>query len=182
MAEEKKGFLGKITDAFTQDDDEKRQREESGKKHGGLLGKIEDAVMPDRDRDERKTERSMPPGASKPSEGGVMSGGILGKIKDRFDGDDKDEQRTAPPAPAETVDAMARWGKASGSGQSRMYTTRPGDALEGIAAYFYGDVKHVQRLLDDNPFLSHYAGPLPGGVEIKVSEDAARGDSVKPGY
>ncbi len=52
--EEKKGLLSKLVDAATEDDEERRQRELSGKKHGGLLGAIEERVMPDKDRDERR--------------------------------------------------------------------------------------------------------------------------------
>ncbi len=52
----KKGLLGKIIDAVTEDDGERRERKASGKKHGGLLGKIEEHVTPDKDREERERD------------------------------------------------------------------------------------------------------------------------------
>ena len=36
-------------------------------------------------------------------------------------------------------------GSVSGSGRDRRYTTRDGDTLEGLAAFFYGSEAHVQR-------------------------------------
>ncbi|MFN8557991.1 MAG: hypothetical protein U0531_11830 [Dehalococcoidia bacterium] len=69
-------------------------------------------------------------------------------------------------------------GRVFGSGLTREYVTREGDTLEAIGAYFYGDLIHAQRLRDDNPTLARHSGPLPGGVRLRVSEDAARGDSV----
>ena len=70
-------------------------------------------------------------------------------------------------------------GTVTGSGESRMYTTKMGDTLEEIAAFFYGDPAHKQRLLDDNPELRDYSAPkLPGGMQIRVSKDAGRGDNA----
>lgn len=70
-------------------------------------------------------------------------------------------------------------GTVSGGGLFRTYTTKAGDSLEEIAAYFYGDAVQKQRLLDDNPFLSSYGDTaLPGGIQIHVGEDAARGDAI----
>ena len=53
MAEKKKGLLGKIVDAATEDEEERRERERRGEKHGGLLGLIEDHVTPDKNREKR---------------------------------------------------------------------------------------------------------------------------------
>jgi phage tail protein X len=69
-------------------------------------------------------------------------------------------------------------GSIIGSGVSRYYVTKEGDTLEAIAAYFYGDPKHKQRLLDDNPSLLLEGDTLPAGKQIAVSDDAARGDTV----
>jgi nucleoid-associated protein YgaU len=70
-------------------------------------------------------------------------------------------------------------GKVTGSGLERKYTTKAGDKLEDIAAYFYGDPVHKQRLIDDNPALANWDGrELPGGLTINVSEDPNRGDAV----
>jgi hypothetical protein len=71
-------------------------------------------------------------------------------------------------------------GTVSGAGLDRVYTTRAGDTLEVIAAYFYGTEIQRQRLLDDNPDLNleQYGGSLPGGIRIRVSEDVSRGDTV----
>lgn len=52
----KKGILGKIVDAVTEDDEERKAREASGQKHGGLLGAIEDRVMPDTPEEKRQKE------------------------------------------------------------------------------------------------------------------------------
>lgn len=70
-------------------------------------------------------------------------------------------------------------GKVTGAGLERTYTTKAGDKLEDIAAYFYGDPVHKQRLIDDNPALKTWDGrELPAGLTINVSEDAGRGDAV----
>lgn len=73
-----------------------------------------------------------------------------------------------------------KWGQVEGSGLERTYVTKPGDTLDDVAAFFYGDAVHRQRLIDDNPELARW-GPgeqVPGGTRIKVSEDAARGDTT----
>jgi hypothetical protein len=72
------------------------------------------------------------------------------------------------------------WGQTSGSGLERVYTTKPGDTLEDLAGYFYGDPAQRQRLIDDNPELARWesGAQVPGGTRIKVSEDASRGDTV----
>ncbi len=68
-------------------------------------------------------------------------------------------------------------GSVSGSGRDRRYTTRDGDTLEGLAAFFYGSEAHVQRLMEENPELEQYRGQsLPGGMSIAVSEDPDKGD------
>ena len=72
------------------------------------------------------------------------------------------------------------FGQTSGSGMDRVYTTKQGDTLEDIAAFFYGDPAHRQRLIDDNPDFASLpsGGTVPAGTTLKVSEDAARGDTV----
>ncbi len=71
---------------------------------------------------------------------------------------------------------MGTWGSVSGSGRERMYTTKEGDTLEDIAAFFYGDSTQKQRLLDDNPELHKDMVQLSPGMQLRVSEDAQRGD------
>jgi hypothetical protein len=79
----------------------------------------------------------------------------------------------------ETAAVETSEGKVTGSGLERKYTTKAGDKLEDIAAYFYGDPVHKQRLIDDNPALANWEGrELPGGLTINVSEDPNRGDAV----
>lgn len=75
---------------------------------------------------------------------------------------------------------QTKWGQVTGSGMDRIYTTKVGDTLEDVAGFFYGDPKHRQRIIDDNPeWAGWQAGePVPGGARIKVSEDTARGDTV----
>lgn len=75
---------------------------------------------------------------------------------------------------------QSRWGQLSGSGVDRAYISKPGDTLEDLASFFYGDPAQRQRIIDDN---SDWAtlkpgAALPGGSRLKMSEDAARGDSV----
>ncbi|MGH2587139.1 MAG: hypothetical protein ACRDJE_19675 [Dehalococcoidia bacterium] len=82
-------------------------------------------------------------------------------------------------ATEETVVAVTNEGVVTGAGLERMYTTRPGDRMEDVAAYFYGDAVQKQRLIDDNPWLAEYDGKeMPGGLEIHVGEDPNRGDAV----
>lgn len=71
---------------------------------------------------------------------------------------------------------MSTWGSVSGAGKERMYTTKEGDTLDDIAAFFYGDSAQKQRLLDDNPELHKDMVQLAAGMQIRVSEDAERGD------
>jgi hypothetical protein len=70
------------------------------------------------------------------------------------------------------------YGSIIGSGKERYYVTKEGDTLEAIAAFFYGDPKQRQRLLDDNPSLMLEGDALRAGKQIAVSEDAARGDAI----
>jgi hypothetical protein len=81
---------------------------------------------------------------------------------------------------AEHVSDRSQWGQTSGSGMSRVCVTKPGDTLEDMAAYFYGDPVHRQRLIDDNPELGTFGAgaQIPGGSRIKVCEDASRGDAI----
>lgn len=74
----------------------------------------------------------------------------------------------------------SRWGQAEGGGMERMYVTKPGDTLEDLAAFFYGDAAHRQRLIDDNPDLGRWeaGAQVPGGTRIRVPEDASRGDTI----
>jgi len=71
------------------------------------------------------------------------------------------------------------FGKVFGAGTERIYVTKEGDTLGALAAFFYGDSQHQQRLLDDNPELSPDAILAPG-MRLRVSEDASRGDAVNP--
>jgi len=135
-------------------------------------------------------------------------GKVFEKVKDRFDGDDerhdapaerRDEntvggfvpgvgtvEAAAPSVPGVGTVASADTsghGQVIGSGLGREYVTREGDTLEQIGAYFYGDAKQAQRLLDDNPELDlrRYGAALPGGLRLKVGEDPNRGDTVRKG-
>ena len=74
----------------------------------------------------------------------------------------------------------SNFGQTSGSGMDRVYTTKQGDTLEDLAAFFYGDPVHRQRLIDDNPdFTSLQPGEaVPAGTTLRVSEDPSRGDTV----
>ena len=47
----RRGLFGKLVDAFTSDEQERREREMQGKKHGGILGAIEEQVTPDKHHD-----------------------------------------------------------------------------------------------------------------------------------
>lgn len=72
------------------------------------------------------------------------------------------------------------YGQVIGSGKDRVYVTREGDTLEAIAAYFYGDAQHTQRLRADNPALDRWeqGAPLPAGFRMNVPVDPARGDTA----
>ena len=78
------------------------------------------------------------------------------------------------------VSDRSQWGQVSGSGLDRTYVTKPGDTPDGVAAFFYGDTAHRQRLIDENPELARLqpGDQIPGGSRIKVSEDVARGDTT----
>ena len=84
------------------------------------------------------------------------------------------------PAPVETSApaAASNEGVTSGSGADRTYTSRAGDTLEAIAAYFYGDPVHSRRLLEENPSLAQHSGSLPGGVQMRVPADAAPAEAA----
>ena len=69
------------------------------------------------------------------------------------------------------------YGKVMGAGRERIYITKEGDTLGDIAAFFYGDSQHQQRLLDDNPELNRNE-ILPVGMRLRVAEDADRGDTL----
>ena len=53
----------------------------------------------------------------------------------------------------------SNFGTVVGSGLDRTYITKQGDTLEAIAAFFYGDPVHRQRLIDDIP---DFASLQPG--------------------
>lgn len=74
----------------------------------------------------------------------------------------------------------AAFGRTRGAGIGRTYTTKPGDTLEAIAAYFYGDPVRRQRIIDDNPMLAGIkpAAMIPAGWTLNVSDDPARGDTA----
>ncbi len=69
-------------------------------------------------------------------------------------------------------------GQVSGSGLERIYTTKEGDTLPDLAAFFYGDSGQAQRLIDDNPALPTDRESLPPGTPLRVPEDLSRGDAV----
>ncbi len=69
-------------------------------------------------------------------------------------------------------------GQVSGSGLERIYTTKEGDTLADLAAFFYGDAGQMQRLIDDNPALPTDGASLPAGTPLHVPEDSSRGDAV----
>ena len=69
-------------------------------------------------------------------------------------------------------------GQVTGSGLERIYTTKEGDTLADLAAFFYGDPGQAQRLIDDNPDLSTESESLPPGTPLRVPEDPSRGDAV----
>ena len=74
----------------------------------------------------------------------------------------------------------ANFGQTSGEGTERTYVTKQGDTLEDIAAYFYGDPIHRQRLIDDNPDLAAVqpGDSVPAGMTLRVGLDPERGDAV----
>lgn len=178
------GLLGKVIDQVTPDD-KKAERaaapttaRRTRKKQGGLIGAIKDRM--DGDDESKSTDVSS---AAKPTATRKKRGGVIGAIQDRFDGDDDKSASSGSGstmgAPASGPVSSADQGTVIGSGMNRIYVSRAGDSMAAIAAFFYGDATHRQRLLDDNPELEKYMGALPGGLRIRVSEDAARGDTVK---
>ncbi len=82
---------------------------------------------------------------------------------------------------AETYEQdQSKWGTIEGSGLSRVYVSRPGDTLESVAAFFYGDPIHRARIVEENPDWERYqtGAAVPAGTRLKVSEDASKGDAV----
>lgn len=150
----------------------------------GIFGKIMDHVTPNDDHDQKGGEQHH-------------DGGLLGNVMDRIHHKDhKDEHASSDASPAATsasapaaTNQQSQWsapaasneGRVSESGVNRMYTTRPGDTLEAIAAFFYGNPAQRQRIIDDNPGLGAMqpGATLSPGTNLHVGEDAARGDSVK---
>ena len=87
-----------------------------------------------------------------------------------------DETRGETDDTAETGD----YGQVTGAGRERVYTTKEGDTLADIAAFFYGDSSHTARLLSDNPELNRDTLVVPAGMRLRVSEDADQGDANPP--
>ena len=71
-------------------------------------------------------------------------------------------------------------GQVTGSGRERVYTTKEGDTLADLAAFFYGDSSHTARLLRENPELNADTTELQAGMRLRISDDADRGDAVSP--
>lgn len=159
-----KGIFGKIMEHVTPND---HHNDKGGEEHGGggLIGNVMDRIHHKDQKDEQAASESAPQTTDSPS-----------------------SAPTAPSAPA-TPSTPNEWsapsasneGRVSESGVSRMYTTRAGDTLEAIAAFFYGDPAQRQRLLDDNPGLGALqpGATLSPGTNLHVGEDVARGDTVK---
>jgi nucleoid-associated protein YgaU len=70
------------------------------------------------------------------------------------------------------------YGQVTGSGMDRVYTTKEGDTLDDVAAFFYGDPAQKQRILDDNPDITDTGESISPGTRLRVSEDESRGDTV----
>jgi phage tail protein X/LysM repeat protein len=69
-------------------------------------------------------------------------------------------------------------GTVTGSGPDRRYTTRAGDTIDTLAAYFFFT---KERFLAENPGLSDDGTPLREGMSIRVPEDpvAAEGSAAQ---
>jgi phage tail protein X len=52
----------------------------------------------------------------------------------------------------------------------RAYTTQAGDNLDQICYVQLGSEQHLPQLLACNPglYLTHYDGPLPAGIDLKL--------------
>ena len=87
-----------------------------------------------------------------------------------------DETRGETDDTAETGD----YGQVTGAGRERVYTTKEGDTLADLAAFFYGDSSHTARLLRENPELNADTTELQAGMRLRISDDADRGDAVSP--
>jgi hypothetical protein len=89
---------------------------------------------------------------------------------------EEERQRAADQA---ATAVLTSEGTVTGSSLGRKYTTKAGDRLEALAAYFYGASVHKQRLIDDNPALKTWdRRALPAGLTINVGEDPTRGDAI----
>lgn len=180
------GLLGKVLDQVSPDDDKKESTATAAKpratrkKQGGLIGAIKDRM----DGDDESKSGDVTTAAKPRATTRKKRGGVIGAIQDRLDGDDGKQASSSAGAPTMSEPASgpvttSDYGTVIGTGMNRVYVSRPGDSMAAIAAFFYGDATHRQRLLDDNPELEKYMGALPGGIRIRVSEDAGRGDTVK---
>jgi nucleoid-associated protein YgaU len=147
------GFLKKLN-PFDNDDDKKKEEEERRAEEERQRAEQE------RLRAEEESRRAAEEESRRAAEAAAAA----------------EAQRKAEEAAVATLTSE---GKVEGAGMERTYTTKAGDRMEAIAAYFYGDPVHKQRLLDDNPALRAFDGrDLPAGLEIKVGEDPNRGDTV----
>lgn len=75
------------------------------------------------------------------------------------------------PAAAGPVSSL---GTVNGSGPDRRYTTRGGDTIENLAAYFFFT---KERFLAENPGLSDDGTPLREGLSLRVPEDPIAAES-----
>ena len=153
------GLFRRVRDIFDRDDDDKEKSEEQPQEGGGEQPAAEAPAAAEATSVEAPV--TPEPAVAEPSPAAPSSEPVV--------------TATEAAAAVETTE-----GTVSGAGLDRTYTTKAGDTLEAIAAYFYGAEVQRQRLLDDNPDLNleQYGGSLPGGIRIRVSEDVSRGDTV----
>ena len=166
------GLFKKIKDRITGDDDQRQEERREEQSHD--TGRPDDATATGRTGG----------GSAIQSDAGVTStmndivaradASVAGSVPSPLSPAD-----AAMASPAASATPSSAEGSIKGTGLERTYTTRGGDTLEAIATYFYGDPIHKQRLIDDNPSLQPYDGKeMPANTEIKVGEDAGRGDTV----
>lgn len=74
---------------------------------------------------------------------------------------------------AEAAPAGPTPGSMIGAGADRVYVSKDGDTLDGLAAFFYGDAAHRARILQENPSLPDNTHMLHDGVQLRIPEDAA---------
>jgi hypothetical protein len=185
------GLFRRVRDFFDRDDDEKRKEEERQQESREQQTATEAATAT---TDTPVESPPMPePVVSEPAPGVVSETVTASAPAAETTGSAAGTAAAAMPAAepvaepavstADTVgvsEVVVNEGTVTGVGLERTYTTKAGDTLESIAAYFYGAEVHRQRLLDDNPDLNleQHGSSLPGGIRIRVGEDVARGDTV----